>query len=79
MDSQPNASSIRSILSLDGTAGRTFADDLAEASPFPGAKAYLKVNGDKWDEREWLTELIRRTEADLPAPKARKPKVARKP
>ena len=61
------------------SAGRTFADDLAEASPFPGAKAYLKVNGDKWDECEWLTELIRRTEADLPAPKARKPKVARKP
>ena len=61
------------------SAGRTFADDLAQASPFPGAKAYLKVDGDKWDEREWLTELIRRTEADLPAPKARKPKVARKP
>ena len=59
--------------------GKAFAGALPEAPPYPSAKPWLLVDGDKWDEREWLTELIRRTEAEMPAPKPKKPKAARKP
>ena len=49
-------------------AGRAFAGDLPEAPPYPGAKPSLLVNGDLWDDGVWLTELVRRTAADLPLP-----------
>ncbi len=50
-------------------AGREFLDETHEAPPYPGAKNYLKVPEEKWEDREWLTELISQTAASLPLPK----------
>ena len=56
-------------------AGRSFIGDVTEAPAFPGAKMSFLVQ-DGIDDREWLTQLIRLTEADLPkaAKKAAKKK-----
>jgi DNA transformation protein and related proteins len=45
-----------------------------EAPPYPGAKPYLRISEDFWDDREWLTKLIAETAAILPAPKPKKKK-----
>ena len=52
-------------------AGRTFAGDVAEAPPYPGAKPYYLVT-ERLDDREWMTELIAATARELPPPKPRK-------
>jgi len=57
-------------------AGRTFIGDVVEAPPYPGAKNSLLI-GDEIEDAKWLSELIRRTEAELPKPKPRKKKKAR--
>lgn len=54
-------------------AGRSFVGDVVEAPPYPGAKNSFLI-GDEIDDPEWLTELIRVTEAALPAPKPKKKK-----
>ena len=58
--------------------GRSFFESIVEAPPYPGAKPYFLV-GDQLDDREWLTNLVRATEGELPAPKPkkRKPVVAK--
>lgn len=56
-------------------AGRAFAGELEEAAPYPGAKLYLLVVGDRWEDAEWLSELVRISAEALPMPK---PKVARR-
>ncbi len=43
------------------------------APPYPGAK-HIPVIEDGLEDREWLSELVRITTAELPMPKARKPK-----
>lgn len=53
--------------------GRTMVGSMEEAPPYPGAKPYFLV-GDRLDDREWLSTLIRVTESETPAPKPRKPK-----
>lgn len=50
-------------------AGRDFAPDLGERSPYPGAKPYLHVPGDYLDDAAWLAELVVVTVAALPAPR----------
>jgi DNA transformation protein and related proteins len=52
-------------------AGRKFLEEgeVVEASPYPGAKPCFLITGDKWDDREWLTSLIRISVAELPVPK----------
>jgi TfoX/Sxy family transcriptional regulator of competence genes len=50
-------------------AGKAFIGEYVEAYPYPGAKPYLLITGDKWDDHEWLTHLIRLTAAQLPLPK----------
>jgi TfoX/Sxy family transcriptional regulator of competence genes len=57
--------------------GRALARDAAEVPPYPGAKPYLLIDADAWDDRDWLTELVRITAAQLPAPKP-KPTKGRK-
>lgn len=52
-------------------AGRPLAPDAAEAPPYPGAKPCLLIDPERWDDREWLADLFRRTAAALPAPKPR--------
>ena len=56
-------------------AGRTFIGEVDESPPYPGAKNYLLISEDYWDDSEWLCELISKTEKELPLPK---PKKARK-
>ncbi len=53
------------------TSGRKFIGDVTEACPYPGAKPYLLISGEKWDDREWLTALFKITAAELPMPKKR--------
>ena len=54
-------------------AGRDFIGDVVEAPPYPGAKMYFLIE-DQIENREWLSELIRVTVAELPEPKPKKKK-----
>ena len=54
-------------------AGRAFIGAVVEAPPYEGAKNSFLI-GDQIEDREWLTELVRVTQAALPKPKARKKK-----
>lgn len=59
------------------TAGRTYLGEVAEAAPYPGAKPYFRIDGDRWDDSEWMTELIKITSAELPVPKKKAKKKAK--
>jgi TfoX/Sxy family transcriptional regulator of competence genes len=50
-------------------AGRAFISNVIEACPYPGAKPYLLISGDRWDEHEWLTTLFKLSAEELPPPK----------
>ena len=54
--------------------GRVHAEPVHEAPPYPGAKPQLLIKADRWDDAEWLGELLRVTATELPAPKPRKAK-----
>jgi len=54
-------------------AGREFADDPVEACPYPGAKPYLLISGEKWDDHEWLATLFKISAGELPLPKKKHP------
>jgi TfoX/Sxy family transcriptional regulator of competence genes len=54
--------------------GRSFFGDLVEAPPYPGAKMYLLIE-DKFEDREWISELVRITADELPEPKPKKKKL----
>lgn len=47
-------------------AGKQFIGNYIEGMPYPGAKPYLFISGEKWDDHEWLTQLIKITAAQLP-------------
>jgi len=53
-------------------AGRAFLGVVEEVPPFPGAKPYFLISGERWDDHEWLSELIRLTSAELPLPLKKK-------
>ncbi|MHC1781437.1 MAG: TfoX/Sxy family protein [Anaerolineaceae bacterium] len=53
-------------------AGRAFIEEtseVVEAPPYPGAKDYFRIDGDRWDDREWLAEVVRITTRELPVKK----------
>ncbi|NNM04618.1 MAG: competence protein TfoX [Gemmatimonadetes bacterium] len=52
-------------------AGRAFIQDPIEAPAYPGAKPSFLIE-DKIEDAEWLSELVRITAAELPAPKPKK-------
>jgi DNA transformation protein and related proteins len=54
-------------------AGKEFIADYIEAAPYPGAKPYLLISEDMLDDSDWLTELIKITERELPLPKKKGP------
>ena len=54
--------------------GRAHAEPASDAPPYPGAKPHLLIEADRWDDSEWLGELLRITAGELPTPKPRKPK-----
>lgn len=54
-------------------AGRAYIGAPVEAPAYPGAKDSFLIE-DAFEDREWISELIRITARDLPAPKPKKPK-----
>ena len=54
-------------------AGRAFIGAPVEAPAYPGAKNSFLIE-DAFEDRDWISELIRITARDLPAPKPKKPK-----
>ncbi len=54
-------------------AGRSFIGDVVEAPPYPGAKMSFLI-GDQLEDRDWISQLIRLTEMELPVPKPRSKK-----
>ena len=57
-------------------AGKVFIgiDACVEEVPYAGAKPYLFISGEKWEENEWLTTLIKISATELPFPKIKRPK-----
>jgi len=49
-------------------AGNLFIENIVEAPPYPGAKLYYLID-DKVEDSNWLSQLIRLTEQELPKPK----------
>jgi TfoX/Sxy family transcriptional regulator of competence genes len=58
--------------------GKAFIGKVRESSPYPGAKPWFLISGDRCENGEWLAELVVRTERELPPPKP-KPKPKPKP
>ena len=54
--------------------GRLLAEPASEAPPYPGAKPHFLIEADRWEDADWLGDLLRATAAELPIPKPRKPK-----
>ena len=52
-------------------AGRAFIGDVVEAPAYEGARPSFLI-GDRVEDGEWLTELIRTTERELPPPKRKR-------
>ena len=57
--------------------GRTYIEDIVEASPYPGAKPCFLISDEKLEDHEWLGELIKITAEELPIP-IKKKKTTRK-
>ncbi len=55
-------------------AGRAYLGEVTEAEAYPGSKMYFLIDGDRWDDAEWMAGLVRATADELPAPKPKKPK-----
>ncbi len=49
-------------------AGRAFIGEVTEGAPYKGAKPCFLISPEKWDDHEWLTELIRISAVELPLP-----------
>jgi TfoX/Sxy family transcriptional regulator of competence genes len=49
-------------------AGRAFLGNIAEGHPYPGSKPWFVISDDKWDEQEWMANIVRLTAAELPLP-----------
>jgi DNA transformation protein len=50
-------------------AGKSFIGEYSEGCPYPGAKPYLLIPGDLWEDHEWLSNLIKVSLSELPLPK----------
>ncbi|GLQ12018.1 competence protein TfoX [Devosia yakushimensis] len=55
-------------------AGRDYLGEVTEGEAYPGSKMYFVIEGDRWDDADWLAELVRVTAAELPEPKVKKSK-----
>ena len=49
-------------------AGRAHIGAVIERAPYKGAKPCFWIAGDQWDDRDWLTALVRLSAAALPLP-----------
>ena len=48
------------------SSGRTFIGNVVEGFPYPGAKPYLLISDELWNNRKWLTNLFKISAAELP-------------
>ena len=63
------------LTSLDGNkvSLSSFIGKVVKAPPYPGAKPSFLIE-DQIEDREWLCDLVRLTEKELPIPKPKKSK-----
>jgi TfoX/Sxy family transcriptional regulator of competence genes len=54
-------------------AGKAYIGEVVNAPPYAGARPFFLIE-EQLEDREWLGELVRRTERELPMPKPRKKK-----
>jgi TfoX/Sxy family transcriptional regulator of competence genes len=54
-------------------AGRSFIGEVVEAPPYPGAKTSFLIE-DGFEDRDWISDLVRITAKELPEPKPKKKK-----
>lgn len=54
--------------------GKEWYPEAEDAPPYPGAKMYMRISEEKWDDREFMTQLVSITYQSLPIPKSRKKK-----
>jgi len=62
--------------------GRAYVEEagaLDEAPAYPGSKLYLRIGGDRWEDRDWLAALVDLTASVVPAPKPKGPKKPKGP
>ena len=52
--------------------GQKFYPEAEMAPCYPGSKDYMVIPEDKWEDREFLSELARITSTALPAPKRKR-------
>jgi TfoX/Sxy family transcriptional regulator of competence genes len=59
--------------------GKAYIGSVVEAPPYPGAKLYYLIE-DAFEDREWISGLIKLTAQELPMPKPKKarPSAAKK-
>jgi len=50
------------------SAGRRHIGDVVEGAPYKGAKPCFVIPADRWDDSDWLAELIKVSTRELPAP-----------
>ncbi len=55
--------------------GKTLGAALEEGFPYPGAKPWLLIPEEKWDDRKWLTQLVQITASELPLPKLKRTRI----
>jgi len=49
-------------------AGRAFIGDVTEEPPYKSAKPHFLIPAEKWEDDDWLAELVRVSAAELPMP-----------
>jgi len=57
-------------------AGLAFIGPFSEASPYPGAKPCFLIPGEKCEDQQWLSKLVKISAAELPPPKVTRTKKA---
>ncbi len=58
-------------------AGKSFAGEIPQGSPYPGAKLAFLID-EQLEDNAWLTQLVEITEQQLPIPKPKKKKPKKK-
>jgi TfoX/Sxy family transcriptional regulator of competence genes len=53
-------------------AGEEFLGQYIEGIPYPGAKPCFLIPREKWNDRAWLSQLIKISTSRLPPPKTKR-------
>lgn len=58
--------------------GRAFLGEAVDEQPaYTGARPSFRIAGERWDDADWMAELVRVTTAALPMPKPKAKKKAK--